>query len=62
MAIYDNHYVGIMNTMQIEAIRKGLHGEKYAPYFRNKELRDMIIDENPDLEAILVMYEFKDSW
>jgi hypothetical protein len=48
-------------NIAIEGIRRGLK-ERNDNLFRNKELRDMIMDENPNLEAILVLYEFKDSW
>jgi hypothetical protein len=62
MAIYGNHYAGIIPSILLENMREGIKGEKWGRNYHNQELRDMIMDENPDLEAILVLYEFKDSW
>jgi hypothetical protein len=60
IAMYDNHYAGIIPSIVIENMREGIKGEKWGMNYHNKELKDMITDENSDLEAILVLYEFKD--
>jgi hypothetical protein len=63
-AIYGNHYAGIIDVTHLESHRSIIKQTEEANYllYRNQELRDMIMDENPNLEAILVLYEFKDSW
>jgi hypothetical protein len=63
-AIYDNHYAGIISLEGLEFNRQMIKVTEEAGVFMypNKELRDMIMDENPNMEAILVLYEFKDSW
>jgi hypothetical protein len=60
MAIYGNHYAELIPNMAIEIMRNAIK-ERNVNY-KSRELRDMIMDDNPDLEAILVLYEFKDSW
>jgi hypothetical protein len=60
MSIYGNRYAELIPNMAIEIMRSAI--KKRSDLFKNRELRDMIMDENPDLEAILVLYEFKDSW
>jgi hypothetical protein len=62
MAMYDNHYAGVIPSIVIENMREGIKGDKWGMNYHNKELKNMIMDENPALEAILVLYEFKDSW
>jgi hypothetical protein len=62
ISMYNNYYAGIIPSIVIESLRNDIKDEKYAGYFQNRELRDMIMDKNPNLEAILVLYEFKDSW
>ncbi|MDR1340197.1 MAG: hypothetical protein LBK58_09125, partial [Prevotellaceae bacterium] len=59
-SIYGNHYAELIPNIMIEGIRSGI--KERSDLFKNRELRDMIMDKNPDLEAILVLYEFKDSW
>jgi hypothetical protein len=63
-AIYGNHYAGIISLEGIEWNKQVIKATDEAGIvmYKNRELRDMIMDENPDLEAILVLYEFKDSW
>jgi hypothetical protein len=62
-AICGNQYVGILRVNVIlfyrDAIKIFREQWNYT-LFQNKELENMIMDENPDLETILVMYEFKD--
>jgi hypothetical protein len=62
-AIYGNQYVGILRINVILFYRdviKALKEQVNYTLFQNKELENMIMDENPNLETILVMYEFKD--
>jgi hypothetical protein len=63
MAIYGNYYAGIIPLEGIEHNRQVIEVTEKAGIFmyKNGELRDMLMNENPDLEAILVLYEFKDS-
>jgi hypothetical protein len=61
MSVYGNYYVELIPNIAIEGIRNVLK-ERNDNLLKNKELRDMIMDENPNLEAIMVLYEFKDSW
>jgi hypothetical protein len=63
-AIYGNQYAGILEPTVIEANKNIITATEKINYTicPNRELRDMIMDENPELEAILVLYEFKDSW
>jgi hypothetical protein len=60
MAIYCNHYVGVIPSILIENKREGIEEKKWGINYHNQELKDMIMDKNPNLEAILVLYEFKD--
>jgi hypothetical protein len=60
VSMYGDYYAGIIHSMIIEYSRDNIKAGKYA--VNNRELRDIIMDENPNLEAILVLYEFKDSW
>jgi hypothetical protein len=62
VAMYGNHYAGIIPSILLENRREGIKEEKWGYNYHNQELKDMIMDENPNLEAILVLYEFKDSW
>jgi hypothetical protein len=57
MAIYGNHYVELIPNIVIEGIRNVLK-ERNDNLLKNKEFKDMIMDKNQDLEAILVLYEF----
>jgi hypothetical protein len=63
-SIYDNHYAGIITLDGIELNRQNIKATEEVgdSIYQNKELRYMIMDENPNLEAILVLYEFRDSW
>jgi hypothetical protein len=64
-AIYGNQYAGILDPTAIEVNRNLINFLKEKLNYAlcpNRELNDMLTDENPDMEAILVLYEFKDSW
>jgi hypothetical protein len=62
-SIYGNHYAGIIPLEGIELNRQNIRMTEEAGNFmyQNKELRDMIMDEKLNPEAILVLYEFNDS-
>jgi hypothetical protein len=60
-AIYDNCFAGIIRTEVIEIVRLRIKETGDAVY-KNKELRDLFLDENPDLEGILMLYKFKSNY
>jgi hypothetical protein len=64
LSMYGNYYAGILASEFLEEAKSNIRAAEKIGYvlYRNKELRDMIMDENPNLEASLVLYEFKDSW
>jgi hypothetical protein len=59
-SIYGNYYAGIIPPMMIEDNRNNIKEGKYS--VNNQELLDMIMDKNPNLEAILMLYKFKNEW
>jgi hypothetical protein len=63
-SIYDNYYAGIITLEGIDFNRQIIKVTEEAgdSIYRNKELRNMIMNEDLNLEAILVLYKFKDSW
>jgi hypothetical protein len=60
-AIYDNYFAGIIHNISIEYHRSQIK-EKGDARYKNKELKDLFLDENPDMEVILMLYKFKDTW
>jgi hypothetical protein len=60
--MYGNYYAGIIDPVMIDCERGNIRQEMFDTLFKNEGLKKMIMDENPDLEAILVLYEFKESW
>jgi hypothetical protein len=61
LTFYGNYYAGIINPVVIEGEKKNFKLEQYNAIFKNEELKKMIADDNPDLEGILVLYDFKSS-
>jgi hypothetical protein len=60
-SMYGNHYVGIIPSVMFETIKYDLKEGKHIVNYQNKEFQDMMMDKNPNLEAILVLFEFKNS-
>ena len=58
-ATYGNYFVGLINNSYIEAFQTNLAQPAYNDLFKNEELKSLIKSATPDLEAILVLYEFK---
>ena len=59
-AIYGNYYVGEISNYQIELYRNDLKQPVIdSLIYKNEELKAIIKSTNPELEAILVLYEFK---
>ena len=58
-AIYGNYFAGIITIEQIEGCRRTLAHPTYDFIYKNEELKAIIKSKNPDLEGILVLYEFK---
>jgi hypothetical protein len=58
-AIYGNYFAGVINIELIDIYKKNFVQPKYDAAFKNEELKAMLKSNNPDLEAILVLYEFK---
>ena len=60
IAISGNYFAGIITIDFIETYRKNLaRSSTYDSIFKNEELKSLIKSATPDLEAILVLYEFK---
>jgi hypothetical protein len=59
LTIYGNYYAGIISNEMLEIYRKELENPIIETLVKNEELKAMLKSDNPDLEAILVMYEFK---
>ena len=58
-AIYGNYFAGIISLISIENYRKNFTSPIFDTLFKNEEIRTMIKSNNPEMEAILVLYEFK---
>ncbi|MDR2425270.1 MAG: 6-bladed beta-propeller [Prevotellaceae bacterium] len=60
--VYGNYYVGIFNNDFIESFRdnfKTLKPEVIDAIYQNEDFKSIIKNTNPDLEIMVVLYEFK---
>jgi hypothetical protein len=59
-AVYGNYYAGLIDNVAIEAHKQNLAQPVFDTLiYKNEELKAMLKSTNPNLEAILVLYEFK---
>jgi hypothetical protein len=54
-----NYYFGIIDSYQLEGYKSLIEQTKKISFFKNEELEQIIMSNNPDLEGIGVLYELK---